>query len=107
MAKPKLIKKVYLSGCVIEIKQDSKYKSIIEVYKDSKFIGLFCMSDLPEMLKTRELKMANEKQIRCKECEKVEVKNVGDDCEKCGEELSQQYEQEMSYVMERLPMPGK
>ena len=48
----KKIKKKYQTMC-IEMIQDTKYPSIIEVYKDSKFIGLFCMSDLPKMLKMR------------------------------------------------------
>ena len=41
--------------------------------------------------------MTDEKQIRCEECEKVEVKNVGDECEKCEEELSHQYKQDEHY----------
>ena len=49
----KTIEKLYPSGNKFEMKQDSKYKCIIEVYKDSKFIGLFCMSELPKILKMR------------------------------------------------------
>ena len=48
----KKIKKKYQTMC-IEMIQDTKYPSIIEVYKDSKFIGLFCMSELPKILKMR------------------------------------------------------
>ena len=48
----KTIKKKYPTMC-IEMEQDTKYPCIIEVYKDSKFIGLFCMSELPKILKMR------------------------------------------------------
>jgi hypothetical protein len=47
----KKIKKKYQTMC-IEMIQDTKYPSIIEVYKDSKFIGLFCMSNLPKIMES-------------------------------------------------------
>tara|TARA_R100001530_G_scaffold12388_1_gene11637 strand:+ start:43 stop:207 length:165 start_codon:yes stop_codon:yes gene_type:complete len=49
----KTIKKVYPNCSEIKMEQDSRYKSLIDVYVDGKLIGMFCISALPEMLKTR------------------------------------------------------
>ena len=48
----KTIKKVYPNCSEIKMEQDSRYKSLIDVYVDGKRIGMFWMSALPEMLKT-------------------------------------------------------
>ena len=61
----KTIEKRYPCGNKFEMKQDSRCKCIIEVYKDSESIGIFYMSELPKMLKMREKDIySKEKSLR-------------------------------------------